>query len=60
MKKAEDIYPYLPNEDNDPATSNYNERMHAKREGYNLALSNFETFEDAARPLIKLKVYECA
>ena len=53
MKKAEELFPYLPNEENDIATREWNQRMYDKREAYNLALSSFETFEDAARPLIK-------
>jgi hypothetical protein len=42
MKSAQELFPYLPNNDNDPATREWNQRMYDKREAYNLALSNIK------------------
>ena len=35
MKTAEEMYPYLPNEENDIAIREYNQLMYGRREAYN-------------------------
>lgn len=56
--EAEKLYPYLPNEDNDLATREWNQKKHDQREAYveGSKFKQFEhvkTFEEAVEPIMK-------
>lgn len=44
MKTAEEMYPYLPNEENDIAIREYNQLMYGRREAYNEGVKAMQSY----------------